>query len=232
MASWSSSSPSLPTPPTIGDCPQCGSLCLGALLLPCGHLTCRVCIRHHHGSQLICQLSQHPLPLPKGQGSTDFVGLVESLGVDPIMIRLVNNRLIGQRHLVCVFCANREATTICQDCKEQYCDDCSKGHKRLEMSKDHVLQPLPQATQDTSSPSYTISTPRTDSASPSASLESICSPLGQWTPHDISDERDKCWKQWVDIAGERATKMVDCTSPPGEPAGKCVITGQGAPTAA
>jgi len=197
MASWSSTTtPSLPTSPAVSDCPQCGSVCIGSLVLPCGHLTCRKCLRDNYGFHLTCHTCQHHLPLPRGQGSAEFTSLVQQLGTDPVMVQLVNQRLRGQGRQACLVCDNRDATSICQDCKEQYCDSCASTHRKLGALKDHVLQTLPQALHNVSSAACDVSRPSTDSPSSTDSFESIRNPLDP--PSSRGQSRGaKRWKKWL-----------------------------------
>ena len=136
-----------PLPKSVTDCPQCGVVCLGAITLPCGHLACRqYCCRHllqrYGGPHLTCRSCGQHLPLPTGCSNVSEVLL--HLGTDPVMQELVQQRLLNQKHL----CHSRKettATTVCEDCHEYYCDDCSYIHENQIMTKEHVPLSLPTA---------------------------------------------------------------------------------------
>jgi hypothetical protein len=151
---------SSPASSEVTDCPQCRTLCLGAILLPCGHLACRKCLRDAHGSTFTYVKCRQALPLPKGQGSKNFNDVIKKLGVDPVMSQLVCKKLKGQGRQTCVMCEVAEATMLCHDCKEKYCDDCTRRHTRIGALKDHVLQAIPR-----DQPTPNVSRPRHDSAS-------------------------------------------------------------------
>jgi hypothetical protein len=125
----------------VTDCPQCQTLCVGALLLPCGHLTCRKCLREAHRFTFRCAVCQHELQLTRGQGSESFADVIQQLGVDPVMVEMVSDVLQSRNPESCLFCPN-DSTTLCTDCKEQYCSDCATKHTRQGIARDNELQVL------------------------------------------------------------------------------------------
>ena len=42
----------------------------------------------------------------------------------------------------CEFCDQRDATTLCSNCNQIFCDDCKAGHKRLKIALNHEFLPL------------------------------------------------------------------------------------------
>ena len=166
--------PPTPCPVSFTDCPQCGALCLGAITLPCGHLSCCRCCRHllqqPGGIHLTCRSCGQHLPLPEGCSSVSQV--MQQLGTDPVVQDLVQQRLSSQKHL-CHIHKESAATTVCEDCHEYYCDGCSDMHRKLGMSRDHVLRLLPTAGHESTSASSVPPRSRADSTSSIASALSI-----------------------------------------------------------
>ncbi|XP_076437783.1 uncharacterized protein LOC143276972 [Babylonia areolata] len=135
------------TSPT--DCPQCGSLCLGAAILPCGHISCRKCLHKALGppTHAGCRRCGHRLELPRDQAQTLTVHQLvqEHLGTDPIFEQLVLKELSKDKDVRCLVCSNNLATNVCLDCQEYYCNSCSSVHRKMGAAKDHVVRMLPQA---------------------------------------------------------------------------------------
>ncbi|KAK7492734.1 hypothetical protein BaRGS_00016039, partial [Batillaria attramentaria] len=133
------------------DCPLCKSLCLGSVILPCGHLVCRKCLRQtlaDKGENNACPFCGHRIPRRQGQTISE---LAEQLGKDLIFEKLVAAKLSCQDNGFCLVCPDKSATTVCLDCGEMYCDRCSKAHRQMGVSKDHVQQCLTEIVR--SSPS-------------------------------------------------------------------------------
>jgi hypothetical protein len=166
-------------------CPQCDELCVGPVILTCGHVSCRKCLRDHHHSEcrLTCALCQCVTPLRRVKALTV---LADDLGSDPVLVQLVNQHLETEEHK-CEICENKTAEKLCHDCKQKFCVACSKAHAKVHATKDHVLQVLPMRnTSDTP----TAVRPRT--ASSPASSDSIRNVSGD-RPHTAAPNR---WKQW------------------------------------
>ncbi|KAK7087536.1 tripartite motif-containing protein 2-like [Littorina saxatilis] len=135
------SRPSLPDgDKRFTDCPHCGLLCLGSTILPCGHVTCRKCLRDMLHKKKACSTCKHSLPVQTEQTVSQ---LTQLFSAEPVLHDLVNQRLQDLGQQSCHACQNRDATMICQDCREMYCDACSAAHKKMGMSSDHAQQPLP-----------------------------------------------------------------------------------------
>jgi hypothetical protein len=91
-----------------------------------------------------------------------------------VLVQLVNERLETEERQSCLGCENRAASALCHDCKEHYCDGCSKMHAKQRATKDHVMQTLPHGLRNTSSSSAAqaaVMRPRT--AVSSSSVDTI-----------------------------------------------------------
>ena len=177
MASTHNLPPSLPA--SVTDCPQCGALCLGAITLPCGHLSCRKCCRqltqHQRGSRLNCRSCKQHLPLPKGCSSVSQV--IQQFGTDPVVDHLVRQRLQSEGPKHCLVHENSDATMVCEDCHDYFCDTCSRLHSKQTATTDHVLQLLPTALRNAPFASCDPSNnPRTYATSSTDSDASISNP--------------------------------------------------------
>ena len=176
--------PPAPCPVSVTDCPQCGALCLGAITLPCGHLSCRRCCRQllHQpdNPRLTCRSCKKYLPLPEGCSSVSQV--MQQLGTDPVVQDLVQQRLRSQGGYKCHVHQDTDAIVVCEDCHDCFCDTCSDVHSKQTVSTDHVLQPLSTAGLNTSSASSVPPRPRADSTS------STDSDLSIGNMSEVSDE--------------------------------------------
>ncbi|XP_076436343.1 uncharacterized protein LOC143275903 [Babylonia areolata] len=192
-----------PTGPvtSLTDCPQCGSLCLGAVILPCGHVSCRKCLHkalHLLGPKAGCRQCGKQLDVPRDQALT-FSQLVERFGLDPVVGQLVYRELEKETDIRCHNCSNNNATHVCWDCREYYCDFCTSLHRKMEATEDHVLHMLPQAMHNAPSGSRSSPRPRPSSLLSTASLESIRNDGDSQSaaaPHGKS-RGVKEWKAWV-----------------------------------
>ncbi|KAK7087389.1 uncharacterized protein [Littorina saxatilis] len=117
------------------SCPRCDRLCLGASILPCGHVTCASCLRYlrHHKSP--CPFCGKRIPASGEE--------TDRLGKDLVLQDLVNEQLVTQGQRPCQVCRQRGAAFICQDCREMYCHVCSDAHKQMQVSSNHNQQILP-----------------------------------------------------------------------------------------
>ncbi|KAK7100357.1 uncharacterized protein [Littorina saxatilis] len=185
----------------LTDCPQCNKICLGPTILPCGHLACRKCLRlHHKDHNASCLVCERPLPKPnKGQTT---VTLAKTLGTDPVVQELVNERLKELGKQPCLVCPNRDATIVCVDCKEMYCAGCSAAHRKMGVSQDHVMQELPQTLFNTPSAAAcsaitTVRNIHLDASSCTASSASIRNTGNEPRDHESRAYKKK-WKSWVE----------------------------------
>ncbi|KAK7087397.1 E3 ubiquitin-protein ligase TRIM71-like [Littorina saxatilis] len=122
------------------DCRNCGCLCLGATILPCGHVTCRKCLRHLQKNKL-CPDCETSFPVKTEEAVS---GWTEGLSAEFVLHDLVYQRLQDLSQQSCHVCQTKDATMICQDCLQMYCDACSVAHGKMRVSGDHVQQPLPR----------------------------------------------------------------------------------------
>ncbi|XP_076438624.1 uncharacterized protein LOC143277625 [Babylonia areolata] len=192
-----------PTPQSRGsvtsvtDCPHCGSLCLGPVLLGCGHILCRMCLRDERqqaGPEAVCKMCSQHLGLPRDQ---PFSQIVDQLGTDPVMEQLVHQALAAHTDIRCLNCDNNPATRVCVDCHDFFCDTCSKNHVRGRATKDHLLAVLPQSLLNAPSAAHATPRPRSPSIQSTTSLDSIRN-----DPQSSSKSRSKSsgvkeWKEWV-----------------------------------
>ncbi|XP_076438606.1 uncharacterized protein LOC143277612 [Babylonia areolata] len=181
---------------SVTDCPHCGSLCLGPVLLGCGHILCRMCLRdelQQAGPEAVCKMCSQHLDLPRNQ---PFSQIVDQLGTDPVMEQLVHQALAAHKDSRCLIC-NNPAASVCVDCHEFYCDTCSKNHVRGRATKDHLLAVLPQSLLNAPSAAHATPRPRSPSIQSTTSLDSIRN-----DPQSSSKSRSKSsgvkeWKEWV-----------------------------------
>ncbi|XP_070174743.1 uncharacterized protein [Littorina saxatilis] len=122
------------------DCPHCGSLCLGPAILPCGHVTCKRCLGHLLQNKKRCPVCKTSLPV---QSEDTVSQLAQRFSSELVLHDLVNERLHDLGQQSCEVCQNRNATMICQDCGEMYCDGCASAHRKMRATKEHVQQTLP-----------------------------------------------------------------------------------------
>ena len=182
---------------SLSECPQCGGLCLGALILPCGHLSCRKCCHHllqqQGGPHITCHLCAQDLPLPRECGSVSQV--VQQLGTDPVTDHLVQQRLLSQGRVGCQVHGNSDATMVCEDCHDYFCGSCCDVHRKQTATSDHVLRLLPTALHNMSSLSSIPPTPKTYTTSLTDSSISISNPAD---PQPHSQSRGKTVsRQWL-----------------------------------
>ncbi|XP_076436886.1 uncharacterized protein LOC143276272 isoform X2 [Babylonia areolata] len=186
---------------SLTDCPQCGSLCLGAVIRTCGHISCRNCLHkalHLLGPKAGCRQCAKQLDLQRDQALT-FSQLVQRLGTDPVFDQLVYRELERETDIRCHNCSNNKASHVCWDCQEYYCDSCTSIHRKMGATEGHVLQMLPQAMHNARSGSRSSPRPTSSSLLSTPSLESIRNDgdsQSAATPHGKS-RGVKEWKAWV-----------------------------------
>ena len=136
---------------------------------------CRKCCRHLlHQSvnpRLTCRSCKKHLSIPVGCSSVSQV--MEQLGTDPVVQDLVQQQLRSQGGYKCHVHQDTDATVVCEDCRDYFCDICSDVHSKQTVSTDHVLRPLSTAGLNTSSASSVPPRPRADSTSSTDSDLSI-----------------------------------------------------------
>ena len=84
---------------SLTDCPQCQGVCVGATILPCGHLICRQCLHHilhPQGPPRSCRVCGKRLQVEGGEHTGDVNQLIRHLGVDPVVTCLAQRRLAAQ----------------------------------------------------------------------------------------------------------------------------------------
>nr|KAG5693506.1 hypothetical protein BaRGS_006208 [Batillaria attramentaria] len=66
---------------------------------------------------------------------------------DPILEAMVLDKLGGEGDVMCRVCPNKEATQICLDCADKYCDTCSHAHMKMTFSQDHMQAQLSELSE-------------------------------------------------------------------------------------
>ncbi|XP_076471435.1 uncharacterized protein LOC143301202 [Babylonia areolata] len=195
---------------SLRDCPHCRTLCLGPVLLPCGHVLCRMCLHevldHQTGPGAGCRLCGQPLDLLLGdhrhhQEALTFSQIVQRLGTDPVVEETVHKALENlndsdsDSDTHCLNCRNKRATSVCVDCHEYYCDVCAGIHLRSRASKNHVLHLLGPRALRNPSPSAAPDATRSTSAKSASSSDSVRSTddprsCGRGKPDDMMEWKD------------------------------------------
>ena len=125
---------------SLTDCRECGRLCVRATILPCGHVYCRRCVVRLVQTSNLCPVCGQTVAAQTGATITQRV---QAMSQELVVQDLVMQRLASQGQRPCDVCFNRDATTLCQDCGEQYCDTCSAAHSKMGMAIDHQVKTLP-----------------------------------------------------------------------------------------
>ncbi|XP_076438481.1 uncharacterized protein LOC143277512 [Babylonia areolata] len=181
---------------SVTDCPRCRSLCLGPVLLRCGHILCRMCLRDERqqaGPEAVCKMCDLHLDLPRDQ---PFSQIVDQLGTDPVMEQLVHQALAANTDIHCLNCNNNPVARVCVDCHDFYCDTCSKNHQRGRATKDHRLSVLPQSLLNAPSAAHDTPRPRSPSIQSTTSVDCIRNDR-QSSSKSIFKSSGVEWKKWV-----------------------------------
>ncbi|XP_076437243.1 uncharacterized protein LOC143276553 [Babylonia areolata] len=185
------------------DCPHCGSLCLGSVVLPCGHISCRRCLHkalQEPGSGSGCKRCGQQLDLPKDQALT-VSQLMQQFGTDPVMEHMVYQQLENDTDIRCVTYPNDQATYVCVTCHKYCCDACSASHCRTRVAtKGHVLRLLPQPLLNAPSAAWTTPKPASPSIQSTSSLERSIPNLDDTQSSGASRGESRGveeWKEWV-----------------------------------
>ncbi|KAL8590578.1 hypothetical protein ACOMHN_011014 [Nucella lapillus] len=199
MATDGQSSSSQPGDP-MTSCPQCGSLCLGHSILSCGHVLCRRCLHdilQTQGPRAACPQCAHLLS-PSRDRAPSLSQLVLQMGTDPVLEFLVLHELEKETNTPCLVCPDKVALNVCLECQEYYCQQCSDSHRKVRVSRDHVLCQLPQSLQLTPpviSAAPTHMRPLLGSASSLDSLHACEGPQPQDMSHAGAESVE--WKKWT-----------------------------------
>ncbi|KAK7478920.1 hypothetical protein BaRGS_00029787, partial [Batillaria attramentaria] len=129
------------------DCPLCRKLCIWPSILPCGRAICRKCLRktlERGWPTPSCPSCGQRLPGGQEQTSLD---LADMYAKDPILEAMVLDKLGGEGDVMCRVCPNKEATQICLDCADKYCDTCSHAHMKMTFSQDHMQAQLSELSE-------------------------------------------------------------------------------------
>ncbi|KAL8591020.1 hypothetical protein ACOMHN_021785 [Nucella lapillus] len=198
------SQPKKEPPPvtSIRDCPHCGSLCLGARVLPCGNVLCRRCL--HDALQFPaagCPQCKQPLRQPEDQALT-ISQVIQRMSSDPVIEHTVLQQLKRDKDTRCLICPDKKASYVCLDCQDYYCQACSSVHLRGRSCKEHLLHLLPaQALPNTSSPTKACaaSCPAISPVLSASSADCFRVPDGHQS-HGVSRDKSrgvKEWEEWV-----------------------------------
>ncbi|KAL8598198.1 hypothetical protein ACOMHN_043269 [Nucella lapillus] len=192
--------PKDPVMTSLTNCPHCGSLCLGPIVLSCGHVLCRKCV-HHNVLQLMtagCLKCQKPLGyLPRGLQALTVNGLCQEMSSDPVMEHLVLQELKRKEDMRCLNCQPPQmAANVCLDCQDCFCEACSLNHLKAHNGRDHVLLGLPQA----AAVSGALSTVSNTTHRPGSSSDLTASPMDgiedQQSP-GVSHDESRVVEGWM-----------------------------------
>ncbi|KAK7490763.1 hypothetical protein BaRGS_00017992, partial [Batillaria attramentaria] len=95
-----------------------------------------------------CPFCQQSMPGLTGQTISE---LANQLSRDVVMEEAVRDQLMRLGSVPCVACSGKDATRVCLDCGDLYCNKCSSAHRGMSMSREHAQQDiLPSFTPSTS----------------------------------------------------------------------------------
>ena len=109
-------------------------------LLPCFHVFCKSpCLEKlvaKDGHSLTCPTCRHIVPLSE----KGVAGLQSDFHIDRLFeIRDAFNKAAEPTEIQCGSCENERATGYCRDCSDFVCDECEAAHKRVKVSKHHLI---------------------------------------------------------------------------------------------
>ncbi|KAK7091656.1 E3 ubiquitin-protein ligase TRIM71-like [Littorina saxatilis] len=128
------------------ECSVCHEFFTDPKLLPCGHCLCRHCLLSWLDSQsqaaALCPLCRCAIVECAQQPPKSFEDIAENFPTDLAMASLVDaHRLLLKDHQCCV-CDDVAATSLCLQCGDMLCAQCTQAHKKLTMSKHHSVEAL------------------------------------------------------------------------------------------
>ncbi|KAK3853270.1 hypothetical protein Pcinc_040183, partial [Petrolisthes cinctipes] len=129
-------------------------------LLPCLHSACNKCLTHEAAEPEINKdediVAMDPLihcPVCKKGFSQDSIldnmFVCEAQGCGD---RGGNTAMSGEENFTCTSCTDEAvATGLCTDCSEWLCDQCIQAHKRVKVTKDHLIKSKSEVDADDAS---------------------------------------------------------------------------------
>ncbi|KAK7093099.1 hypothetical protein V1264_008749 [Littorina saxatilis] len=148
---------SLRIEPDEMECSVCHEHFKEPKVLPCGHVLCRHCLLSWLQSQAeaLCPLCRCPINEEKdGRSKTSVADIADSFLTDKAMAALVEaHRLLSEQHVCCV-CDNVAAVSMCLDCRDMFCQQCTKLHKKQAATKLHNTEKLTSLTEEKLAANY------------------------------------------------------------------------------
>ncbi|XP_070206144.1 E3 ubiquitin-protein ligase Midline-1-like [Littorina saxatilis] len=127
-------------------CPVCNDGYQEPKILPCTHLVCKKCVvscLHEAGFHGGCPLCRAPILPPTSRGQRDLDSLVNDLPTDLATMALVDSHKTLSGQHVCMICEdNTAATSFCLQCDFKLCEDCTRKHKKVPVTRKHVIEDL------------------------------------------------------------------------------------------
>ena len=130
-------------------CPACHKQFSDPKLLQRGHLLCRHCLISclQSSADALCPLCFCGiLDQTERAARTSLEDIADDFPTDLTMVALVDGQnLLGNRKM-CVGCAQETATRVCLNCNDLLCCNCASIHKKMSMSRHHVIENLDNVT--------------------------------------------------------------------------------------
>src|SRR6218665_377223 len=138
-------------PDDMTDCCICVDVLQDPKILPCIHTFCMNCLQKNGlksqkgpGDQMPCPICRRLFTIPKG-GFTDLPG-------NTFLERIITVRKLLNPSLstaLCEACTEETksdstkdvcvANVYCVDCRQKFCENCSKDHRKFKLTKNHKL---------------------------------------------------------------------------------------------
>ncbi|XP_070174152.1 E3 ubiquitin/ISG15 ligase TRIM25-like [Littorina saxatilis] len=148
---------SLSVEPDEMECSVCHEHFKEPKVLPCGHMLCRHCLVSWLQSQneALCPLCRCPMIDEKNiKSGNSLADIADNFVTDRAMGALVEaRRLLSEQHVCCV-CDNVAAVSMCMDCRDMFCQQCTKVHKKQAATKLHNTEELTSLTEEKLAANY------------------------------------------------------------------------------
>ncbi|KAK7092788.1 E3 ubiquitin-protein ligase TRIM33-like [Littorina saxatilis] len=165
------------------ECSVCHEHFKEPKVLPCGHVLCRHCLLTWLQSQAeaLCPLCRCYIKEEKDEKSgKSLADIADSFLTDRAMAALVEaHRLLSEQHVCCV-CVNVAAVSMCMDCGDKFCQQCTTLHTRQSATKLHSVEQLTSLTEEKTAANHR----RACAVHPDKLTEVFC------PPHGVS----VCWR--------------------------------------
>ncbi|XP_070174151.1 myosin heavy chain, embryonic smooth muscle isoform-like [Littorina saxatilis] len=148
---------SLSVEPDEMECSVCHEHFKEPKVIPCGHMLCRHCLLSwlQSPNEALCPLCRCPMIDEKNRKSANSLAdIADDFLTDRAMSALVEaHRLLSEQHVCCV-CDNVAAVSICMDCRDMFCQQCTKLHKKQAATKLHNTEKLTSLTEEKLAANY------------------------------------------------------------------------------